>query len=140
MQRGASHSGTGHIHRFQHRNRRHTTSTPHLHGDVEQLSIDLFRRVLIGDGPTRRPRSGAKGALQAKVIDLDDDAVKRMFDITAVLAVVIDHVENLMEGRDRTIVRRDRHAPLGIQIIGLRLVGYHVMGATRMIRSPSELP
>ena len=97
MQRGTSHGGAGHVDRFEHGDRRHTAGTPHLHGDVEQFGVDLFGRVFVGDGPARRARSGAEGTLQAQVIDLDDDAVKCMLDVATMLAVVLDHVQDLLE-------------------------------------------
>ena len=97
MQRGTSHGGAGHVDRFEHGDRRHTAGTPHLHGDVEQFGVDLFGRVFVGDGPARRARGGTEGALQAQVIDLDDNAVERMLDVATMLAVVLDHVQDLLE-------------------------------------------
>ena len=54
VQGGPGHGGTGHAHRFEHGIGRDPTSAAHTHFDAEQLGVDLFGRVLVGDRPTRR--------------------------------------------------------------------------------------
>ena len=68
--------------------------------------------MLVGDGPTWRTRGRAQRPLQPQIVHFHDDAVERMLDVTAMLAVVVDHVEDLAECGDFTVVRRDRYAPL----------------------------
>lgn len=56
-----------------------------------------------------------------KSVDLHDDAVKRVFDVASVFAVIVDHVEDFLERRDLTVVRRDGHTPFLIQFVGFGL-------------------
>jgi hypothetical protein len=58
--------------------------------DVEQLRVDLLRRVLVRDRPPRRTTGGAELVVQRELVDLDDDAVDLVLDVVAVLAVVRD--------------------------------------------------
>ena len=46
--------GTGHDDRRHQPERRHATRAADVDEDVEQLGVDLFRRVLVRDGPPRR--------------------------------------------------------------------------------------
>ena len=134
----ARHRGPRYIHGLEHGDGRDAPGTPDLHGDVQQFGVDLLGRVLVGDGPTRRPRGRAQRPLQAEIVDLDDDAVERVLDVAAVLAVIVDHVEDLRERRDLTVVRRHRHSPLGVQRVRLGLVGDDVMRAGGPPRAPAQ--
>ena len=138
VQRGTGYCGTGHVHGLQHRHRSHTSGAPHLHSDVKQLGIDFFRWIFVGDGPARRTRCGAKGTLQSQIVDLHDDAVKRVFDVASVFAVIVDHVEDFLERRDLTVVRRDGHTPFLIQFVGFGLVVDHIMAVAGVPRTPTQ--
>ena len=139
MQRGAGDRRAGHVHGFQYRDRGHAPGAAHLHGDVEQLGVDLLRRVLVRDGPAWRARGRAQRALQREIVHLDDDAVERVLDVATMLAVIVDHRENLAERRDGAVVRRDRHTPLGIQRVGLRLV-IHLIVSAGGVRARARTP
>lgn len=85
-----------------------------------------------------RPRCGAKGTLQSQIVDLHDDAVKRVFDVASVFAVIVDHVEDFLERRDLTVVRRDGHTPFLIQFVGFGLVVDHIMAVAGVPRTPTQ--
>ena len=138
VQGGAGHGGAGHMHGFQDGDRRDAAGAADLHGDVEQFGVDLLRRVFVGDRPARGARGGPQRALQRQVVDLDHDAVERVFDVAAVFAVVVDHLQDLVEGGDGAVVRGDGDAPLAVQVVGLRLVGDLVVRAGGASGTPVE--
>ena len=70
--------------------RRDPAGAADVDADVEQLGVDLLRRVLERDRPARRAARRAEPALQAEVVDLDHHAVDLVLDVVAVLAVVLD--------------------------------------------------
>ena len=121
VQRGAGHSGPGHVHRVEHGDRRDTARAADLNDDVAQTGVDLLGRILVGDAPARGAGRVAQARLQGQVVDLDDDAVERMLYVVAVFAVVLDHVGDFSEAPDDAVVRRDGDAPLPVEAIGLRL-------------------
>ena len=127
MQCGARDGRTGHIHRFQDRHRRHTAGAAHLHDDVEQFGVHLLRRIFVGDRPPWRARCGAQTALQRQVVHLHHNAVEGVLDVVAVLLVILDHLDDLVEVRHLARMRRDGDAPPFIERIRLRLV-VHLVG------------
>ena len=130
VQGGSRHRRTRNIYGLQYGHWGHTAGAPHLHGDVKQFRIDFLRRVLVGDGPTRSTRGRAQRSLQSQIIHFYDNAVERVFDISTMLAVVIDHVENLAECGDLTVMWRNGYAPLLIQPIRFGLVVDRIMVGT----------
>ncbi len=61
-----------------------------------------------------------------------------MLDVAAVLAVIFDHVEDLLERRDLAVVRGDGNAPFPVQLVGLGLVVDHVMAVVRAAGAPTQ--
>lgn len=68
--------------------------------------------------------------MQSQIIHFYDNAVERVFDVSTMLAVVIDHVENLAECGDLTVMWRNGYAPLLIQPIRFGLVVDRIMVGT----------
>ena len=71
--------------------------------EVEQLRVDLFGRVLVGDRPTRSATRGAQLGVEREFVDLDHDAVDLVLDgLTrtppAVRAVTLDVGGGLVGG------------------------------------------
>ena len=130
VQGGSRHRRTRNIYGLQYGHWGHTAGAPHPHGDVKQFRIDFLRRVLVGDGPTRSTRGRAQRSLQSQIIHFYDNAVERVFDVSTMLAVVIDHVENLAECGDLTVMWRNGYAPLLIQPIRFGLVVDRIMVGT----------
>lgn len=90
VQGGLSHRRPGHLHRRHERKRRDPPGAADVHPDVEQLGLRFLGRVLVGDGPARRPRRGTQPALQRHLVDFDHHAVDFVVHLVAVLAPVVD--------------------------------------------------
>jgi len=63
---------TGDLDRLHDAERRHPAGCADIDADVEQLGVDLFRRVLVRDRPPRRPAGRTEPPLQGQVVDLHD--------------------------------------------------------------------
>ncbi len=94
-----AHNGSGNTSGCHHRERGCPTGPPHGDDDVEQLGVDLLRRVLVRDRPARSPRGGAQLVVQRQLVDLHDNAVNLVFDTVPVLAVVLDKLGGTRGGR-----------------------------------------
>src|SRR5262245_3490697 len=90
VQRRHLHGGSRDLHRLHYRVRRDPTGTPDVDADVEQLRVDLFGRVLEGDGPAGRPTGCAEPPLHPEAVDLDHPTVDLVLDRMPVLGVVVD--------------------------------------------------
>ena len=99
VQGGELDLGAGHRDRLDLRVRRDPAGAADADPDVDQLGVDLLRRVLPGDGPARRARGGAEAALERDLVELDDHAVDLVLHGVPVLAVVRDELPYAVERR-----------------------------------------
>ena len=112
VQGGELDLGTGHGHRLDLRVRRDAAGAADAHLDVEELGVDLLRRVLVRDRPARGARRGAEPALEPDLVELDDDAVDLVLHGVPVLAVVRDELPYAVEVVDHLVVPGGGQAPL----------------------------
>src|SRR5207244_1464394 len=75
MQSSPADRGAADRHRFQHRNRCQLAGAADLHNDVFDTSDARSRGILVGNRPARRLSCVTQLSLQARAIDLYDDAV-----------------------------------------------------------------
>ena len=123
VQRGHLDGGPGDDDGFHHPERGHPPRAPDVDLDVEQPRVDLLGGVFERDGPTRRPRRRAQLALDAHLVDLDDDAVQLVLHRVPVLPVVGDVCRHLLDRVDDPGVLRGGQPPRLERGIRLALAG-----------------
>ncbi len=123
VQRGELDLGAGDRDRLDLGVRRDPARAAHSHADVDELGVDLLRRVLVRDGPARRARGGAEAALERDLVELDDDAVDLPLHGVAVLAEVRDELPDAVEAVDHPVVAGNGQAPGLQQVVGLGEAG-----------------
>ena len=101
----------GDLDRLHEGERRDPAGAPDVDLDVEQLGGGLLGRVLVGDGPARRPRCRAEPPLQRDIVDFDDETVDFVFDVMAVLAPVGDAFGDRVDALHPRGVLGDRQSP-----------------------------
>ena len=121
VQRGHGHRGAGDEHRLQHRERSGATGAADGDLDVVELRGHLLRRVLVCDGPARRAGGRTQGALFSNRVDLDHQAVHLVDGVVAVLAPVVDGLDDLVGGLRPARVLADRQPPLSELLVGFPL-------------------
>ena len=118
-----AHLAAGDERLLHHGERRRPPGAADRHHDVEELGVDLLRRVLEGGCPARGAAGRAELEVQVEVVHLDDDAVDLVLDSPAggpVAADVPCHVGDVVEDLE---VGRDGEAPCGEQPVDLGLGG-----------------
>ena len=129
MQGGAFHGRAGDEHGLHDAVGGHAAGTSHIHADVQQLGVHLFGRVLVRDRPARHAGGVAQLSLGREVVDLNDDAVDFVHQGVALLAVLINEVEDRLSVIGDFAVGAHGQTPGGEQVVSLVLSGNVQAGA-----------
>ena len=130
MQGGSLHGRTGDEHGLHDAVGGHAAGASHIHADVQQLGVHLFRRVLVRHRPARHAGGVAQLRLGREVVDFNDDAVDLVHEGVALFAVLINEVEDALDRIGQLAVGAHGQAPGGEQIVGL-VLGGNIQAGTR---------
>lgn len=103
--------------------RRDPAGAADAHLDVDELGVDLFWRVLVGDGPAGCARRRAETSLQTDLVELDDHAVDLVRHRVTVFAVVGDELPYAVEVVDHPVVLGGGQTPGLEEVVGLGEAG-----------------
>ncbi|CAB4933907.1 unannotated protein [freshwater metagenome] len=121
VQRGHLDGRPRYLHRLHVRERRDPPRATDADPDVEQPRAYDLGRVLVRDGPARRPRRGTQPALHRQIVDLEHHAIDLMLNVVPMLAVEVDELARAVEPVDHPCALGHRQPPPGQCRVGLAL-------------------
>ena len=123
VQRGATHRGTGQLHRLHVGHGGHSARPPHLVGHFQQASARSLGLELIGNGPTGALGRESERALLSQTVHFQHDAVGSHRQVLALRVPVGYEVENFLNRLHLAHAFADLEAPLprGLEVLEVAL-------------------